>query len=212
VHVCPTGVDIRGGPNPGCIQCGLCIDACDAVMEKIGRPTRLIAYDTDINIKRRQRGEAPVYRIVRGRTLLYAFVIAAVGGVMTYALATRHSDSVSVLHDRNPLFVRLSDGSLRNAYTLRILNKSLEAKTFLLSVTGLPDSDVDVIGGAGFFDTHPLIEVGPDQSREIRVLVTARDRIDPGAAIPIVFIIAPKADATANSGYAASAADHFFGP
>ena len=56
VHVCPTGVDIRGGPNLGCIQCGLCIDACDAVMAKIGRPPRLIAYDTDINIKRRQRG------------------------------------------------------------------------------------------------------------------------------------------------------------
>ena len=76
VHVCPTGVDIRGGPNLGCIQCGLCIDACDAVMAKIGRPARLIAYDTDINIKRRQHGEQPFYRIVRSRTMLYAVVIA----------------------------------------------------------------------------------------------------------------------------------------
>lgn len=56
VHVCPTGVDIRNGPDLGCIQCGLCIDACDAVMAKIGRPARLISYDTDINIKRRQEG------------------------------------------------------------------------------------------------------------------------------------------------------------
>ena len=56
VHVCPTGVDIRNGPNLDCIQCGLCIDACDAVMTKIGRPTRLIAYDTDLNIQRRQEG------------------------------------------------------------------------------------------------------------------------------------------------------------
>ena len=30
VHVCPTGVDIRNGADLGCIQCGLCIDACDA--------------------------------------------------------------------------------------------------------------------------------------------------------------------------------------
>ncbi len=37
VHVCPTGVDIRDGANLGCIQCGLCIDACDTVMAKIGR-------------------------------------------------------------------------------------------------------------------------------------------------------------------------------
>ena len=57
VYVCPTGVDIRNGPNLGCIQCGLCIDACDAVMAKIGRPARLIAYDTDLNIKRRQEGK-----------------------------------------------------------------------------------------------------------------------------------------------------------
>ena len=92
VHVCPTGVDIRGGPNLGCIQCGLCIDACDAVMQKIGRPARLIAYDTDINIKRRQQGEKPIYRIVRSRTVLYALIIAVVGGVMTYALATRHNE------------------------------------------------------------------------------------------------------------------------
>ena len=146
VHVCPTGVDIRGGPDLGCIQCGLCIDACDAVMQKIGRPSRLIALDTDINVKRRQQGEKPIYRIVRARTVLYAVIIAVVGIVMAYTLATRHNDAVSVLHDRNPLYVRLSDGSLRNAYTLRIINKSLEPKTYVLSMTGLPDADIDVIG------------------------------------------------------------------
>src|SRR4051795_3482873 len=105
VHVCPTGVDIRGGPNLGCIQCGLCIDACDAVMEKIGRPARLIAYDTDLNIKRRQAGEAQFFQVARMRTALYVAVIAAVGGIMVYALATRGAQSVSVIHDRNPIFV-----------------------------------------------------------------------------------------------------------
>ena len=57
VAVCPTGIDIRDGPQMECIQCGLCIDACDTVMAKIGRPTGLIAYDTDVNIKRRHRGQ-----------------------------------------------------------------------------------------------------------------------------------------------------------
>ena len=207
VHVCPTGVDIRGGPDLGCIQCGLCIDACNAVMEKIGRPTRLIAYDTDLNIKRRQQGQKPFYSIVRTRTLLYAVVMAVVGAVMTYSLATRHNDAVSVLHDRNPLFVRLSDGSLRNAYAVRILNKSLDSRAFLLKVGGLPDADVDVIGSSSFSDADPLIEVGPDQSREVRVLVTARERIGSGASIPITFTIVPK-----TGGTAASASDHFIGP
>jgi len=207
VHVCPTGVDIRGGPDLGCIQCGLCIDACDAVMQKVGRPTRLIAYDTDVNIKRRQQGEQPIYRIVRGRTVLYALIIVLVGTVMAYALATRHNDGVSVLHDRNPLFVRLSDGSLRNAYTLRVINKSLEPKTFVLSLAGLPDSDIDVIGSSSFAGSNPLIQVGPDQTREVRVLVTARDPVAPGASIPIVFSVVPN-----TGGYQASASDHFVGP
>ena len=63
VHVCPTGVDIRDGANLGCIQCGLCIDACDAVMTKLGRATGLIAYDTDINIKRRMEGKPAFVKI-----------------------------------------------------------------------------------------------------------------------------------------------------
>src|SRR5262245_40577655 len=73
VHVCPTGVDIRGGPNLGCIQCGLCIDACDAVMAKIGRPPRLIAYDTDLNIKRREAGQDNVFKI---KHVLQALLVA----------------------------------------------------------------------------------------------------------------------------------------
>jgi cytochrome c oxidase accessory protein FixG len=207
VHVCPTGVDIRGGPNLGCIQCGLCIDACDAVMEKIGRPVRLIAYDTDINIKRRQQGQNPSYSIIRPRTVLYVVIIGVVAALMAYALATRRNDAVDVLHDRNPLFVRLSDGSLRNAYAVRILNKSLEDKTFVLSIAGLPDADLDVIGSSRFSGANPLISVGPDQSREVRVLVTARERMPAGASMPITFTIAP-----VSGGTAVSAADHFFGP
>ena len=207
VHVCPTGVDIRGGPNLGCIQCGLCIDACDAVMEKIGRPTRLIAYDTDINIKRRQQEQAPFYRIVRTRTVLYAVIIVVVGAVMAYALATRTNDAVSVIHDRNPLFVRLADGSLRNAFTVRILNKSLDSVNFVLKVTGLSDANVEVIGSSTYSGPNPRVEVGPDQSRELRVLVTAHEQIAPGASIPITFSIVPEA-----GGSGASAHDHFLGP
>jgi cytochrome c oxidase accessory protein FixG len=212
VNVCPTGVDIRDGASLGCIQCGLCIDACDAVMQKIGRPTRLIAYDTDLNVKRREQGEKPIYRIVRARTLLYVAIIAVVSILMAYTLATRQADGVSVLHDRNPLYVRLSDGSLRNAYTLRIINKSLEPKTYVLSMTGLPDADIDVIGSSSFAGSNPLIEVGPDQTREVRVLVTVRDPIASGASVPVVFSIVPKTGERKTGGRAASAGDHFFGP
>ena len=207
VHVCPTGVDIRGGPNLGCIQCGLCIDACDAVMEKIGRPARLIAYDTDLNIKRRQQGQAPLNRVVRSRTVLYAAIIAVVGGVMSYALATRTNDAINVIHDRNPLYVRLADGAVRNAFTVRILNKTRETTNYVLKVAGLPDPVVEVIGSPTYSGPNPRLEVGPDQSREFRVLVTVHEHLAPGAAIPVTFSIEPEA-----GGATARAVDHFFGP
>lgn len=207
VAVCPTGIDIRKGPQLGCINCGLCIDACDTVMAKIGRPTRLIAYDTDVNLERRRQGLDPVYKIVRTRTVLYAVIIVAVAAVMTYTMATRRNDSVNVIHDRNPLFVRLSDGAVRNGYAVHILNKTLETQSFVLKISGLPDADVEAIGSESRASGDPVIDVGPDQSREIRVLVTTHQRLAPEASIPLTFTVVSSEGAVA-----ASAADHFLGP
>jgi cytochrome c oxidase accessory protein FixG len=206
VYVCPTGVDIRNGPDLGCIQCGLCIDACDAIMAKTNRPARLIAYDTDLNIHRRQNGEMPRYEIVRWRTALYAAVIVIVGSLMLYTLATRRSEGITVIHDRNPIFVRLTDGSLRNAFTLHILNKALETRTFQLTVEGLPGLDLKLVGDT-VTGGNPLIAVGPDQTRELRALVTMSATLPPTASIPLTFTITDAKD-----GSQASAVDHFRGP
>jgi cytochrome c oxidase accessory protein FixG len=207
LNVCPGGVDIRQGAGLGCIQCGLCIDACDAVMAKIGRPPRLIAYDTDLNIRNRQLGKPPVYRIVRMRTVLYAVIIVAIAALMTVTMATRRNNGVDVIHDRNPQFVRMSDGAVRNGYAVHILNKSLEARGFLLTVSGLADADIEVIGSEPRAGGEPVIEVGPDQSREVRVLVTTHENLEPGASIPLTFSVA-----ASSGGPAATAADHFLGP
>ena len=204
VYVCPTGIDIRNGPNLGCIQCGLCIDACDTVMNKIGRAPRLIAYDTDINIKNRETGEPQFFKIVRMRTALYAAIIAAVAGVMVYALVVREAQSINVIHDRNPIFVRLSDGAIRNGYTIRIINKRPEAREFTLGITGLAGSLVDFIPPRE--DGRFVIDVGPDQTRELRVLVTDY-ALTPAPTTPITFHLYD-----VMSGERAAASDHFRAP
>ena len=204
VHVCPTGVDIRQGPDLGCIQCGLCIDACDAVMAKVGRPTRLIAYDTDLSIKDRQEGRPTIHRYVRMRTALYVAIIALVGGVMMFVLATRDAQGISVIHDRNPIFVRLSDGALRNGYTVRVSNKRAERREFTLSISGLAGSLLDVVQTRD--DGRFVIEVGPDQTREVRVLVT--DYVDfPPASTRITFHLYD-----VMTGERAAASDYFRAP
>ncbi|WP_394701628.1 cytochrome c oxidase accessory protein CcoG [uncultured Roseibium sp.] len=187
-HVCPTGVDIRKGLQLDCIQCGLCIDACDNVMTKIGKPTGLIAYDTDENIQRRIDGKDSVYEIVRVRTVVYAAVIAVVGAIMLFALLTRDFAGINVLHDRNPIFVTQSDGSVRNGYTVRLLNKRPLERHFMLHVEGMPaGTKVEAVGIDTVFADRPIIGVDPDTTREVRILVTSPPGVKMPASTPVTF-------------------------
>ncbi len=140
IAVCPTGIDIRDGLQLECIGCGLCIDACNEIMDKVGRPQGLIAFDTDAKDAARRRGETPRHRFLQPRTLVYAAVLVLVATIMTVALARRVTLEVSVLADRAPLFVRLADGAIRDGYTLKIENKRVETRVFALTVRGLADA------------------------------------------------------------------------
>ena len=206
VTACPAGIDIRDGLQMECIQCGLCADACDSVMLKLGRPTGLIAYDTDANIRRREQGQAPVSKVIRARTVLYGILIAGVGLAMLTALALRSFTDLSVLHDRNPIYVTLADGSIRNAYTLRLLNKRPQERLFTLSVEGLDGARIEVAGAPGE-GARAAVRVGPDTTQEARVLVFAPAGARLAKSTPITFRIVDLA-----SGEAASAEDFFKAP
>ena len=134
VAVCPMGIDIRDGFQLECIGCGLCIDACDDVMERIGRPPKLIAYDSERNLELRACGQSSVYRLARPRTLLYVAVLSVVALTMLTVLWLRETVDVNIIPDRNPLFVTMSDGSIRNGYVVRVMNKEHVAKQYELGL------------------------------------------------------------------------------
>lgn len=171
VAACPMGIDIRDGLQLECINCGLCIDACDDVMGKIGLPKGLIAYDNDANVSRRQRGEKARFRFIRPRTVLYAVVLLIVSTVMLFSLANRYTIDLDVLRDRNPDFVTLSDGSVRNGYTLKLMNRFDRSRTFVLDVSGLNTKRVNVIG-LGEAQLPVKVSVEADKVRALRVLLT----------------------------------------
>jgi cytochrome c oxidase accessory protein FixG len=201
VAVCPTGVDIRHGSQLGCIQCGLCIDACNNVMSEIGRPGNLIAYDTDINIARRAEGQPPIYRPIRPRTLVYPAMILAVAGLMAFKLTTRADLFVNVLHDRQPIAVTMSDGGVRNGFTVRVLNKQPDGRKVELSVAGTPDLQLQIVGETG----GGSVTVGPDQTLELRVMVVAPAGAVPDQPADVVFTVKDVSGATT-----ATHKDHFF--
>jgi cytochrome c oxidase accessory protein FixG len=138
VNVCPMGIDIRDGQQLACITCALCIDACNEVMDRIGKPRGLVDYLalTDETAERAGAQPKSVWKhVFRLRTILYTVLWAGVGAALVVALFLRSEIDVNVTPVRNPTFVTLSDGTIRNTYDLRLRNKHGEDVDFHISLT-----------------------------------------------------------------------------
>ncbi|WP_111428660.1 cytochrome c oxidase accessory protein CcoG [Rhodobacteraceae bacterium DSL-40] len=152
VNVCPMGIDIRDGQQLACITCALCIDACDDVMAKIGKPRGLIDYLTlgDGEAERMGAPKVSVWkRILRPRIILYTVLWSAIGVGLVAALVMRTDLAFSIEPVRNPINVVLSDGSVRNAYELRLRNMTGYDRTFDISVIADDPLAIELQGRAG---------------------------------------------------------------
>ncbi len=203
VHVCPTGIDIRDGQQLECIGCGLCIDACDDVMAKLGRDKGLIAFETLANLsasaaatagmapgpQRNAAGMAarkPLHPL-RPRVLIYAGVITAVLALMLGSWFLRETLTLSVQPDRAPLYVRLSDGGIRNGYTLKLANKLRDDETLTLEIAGPAGLHVTVPDAPSDPDGRPLLKTRPDAIAQYRAFITAPPSLRLGEHTAITF-------------------------
>ncbi|WP_028029175.1 cytochrome c oxidase accessory protein CcoG [Gemmobacter nectariphilus] len=171
VNVCPMGIDIRNGQQLACITCGLCIDACNDVMDKIGKPRGLIDYMalTDEAAERSGKAPKPVWQhILRPRTIMYTTLWSAVGIGLVVALFLRSDIDVNLTPVRNPTFVTLSDGSIRNTYDIRLRNKFHEERTFAFSIDAPPGLRVELEG-----ETDNAASVAADATLQQRVYIVA---------------------------------------
>ena len=177
VAVCPTGIDIREGPQIGCITCALCIDACDKVMAQIGRPRGLIDYTTFENAQLEREGEPakPIRKeLFRPRTLIYFSIWGAIGLALLFGLSARTRLDVSAQEDRNPLYVRLSDGAVRNGYTVKIRNMELRPRNVRITLEGLPGAVMWTETGSREAGGRSLdATVPPDALQKLRIFVAA---------------------------------------
>jgi cytochrome c oxidase accessory protein FixG len=162
VNVCPMGIDIRDGQQLACITCALCIDACDDVMAKIGKPRGLIDYMALTDETHERTGQPPVSiwkHVFRPRTILYTALWSLVGIGLTVALFMRQEIDLTVAPVRNPTFVTLSDGSIRNTYDVRLRNMNLEERQFRLSLTSDALLRIELEGQDGLSVTVPANEM-----------------------------------------------------
>jgi polyferredoxin len=156
-----------------CIGCGLCIDACNSIMPRFGLPRELITYDSTNNQIARSKGRKTRIRLIRPRTIAYMALLAIVAGVMVFSLSTRSQLEVNVIPDRQPLFVKLSDGSIRNGYTFKILNMRREPKTYLLATDGLNGGEISVLGKHAEAGPYAELSVAPDDVGSFKLFVKA---------------------------------------
>jgi cytochrome c oxidase accessory protein FixG len=199
VAVCPAGIDIRDGQQLECITCALCIDACDSVMDKVGSPKGLISYSTLKTYDAHKAGGLAVIgwrSFLRPRTFVYTAIWLAVGMAMMFSLLNRDRLDVNVLNDRNPQYVQLSDGSVRNGFTIKILNMEQRPRSFVVSAEGLPGSTMTMTGGNGEALPEFVVDVEADKLRAIKVYVAASPILLRSEQTPFVFKVVEQGSGT----------------
>ena len=152
VVTCPTGIDIREGMQLECIACTQCIDACNGVMERLGRARNLIGYRSLVSLE-----DLRAPRLLRPRVAVYAALLLAVSIAFGALLERRRPMDLQVSHNVSTLYSTSADGRIGNSFTLQIENRDRHDRAYRLRleeedtfelVAGLNPIPVPAIGTA----------------------------------------------------------------
>lgn len=188
VAVCPMGIDIRDGDQLECINCGLCVDACDEVMQKIDRPTGLIGYGVDYRVGTMLEKKPAFPKVLRSRSIFYGVAISIVSTLMLLGLNNRTTVEFNVERNRSPAYTVLSDGRVRNAVSVRVLNKKSDETLYNLRFDGDAGLEVSAVGHEveeGQFN----LTIPGDKLQQTRIFLTLPDKAKKGQAEEILITL-----------------------
>ena len=162
VQVCPTGIDIRDGLQYECIGCALCVDACNSVMDKMSYPRGLVGYTSEHQL------EGGVTHWLRPRIIGYVMVLCIMIGVFSYNMFSRVPLELTIIRDRNQLYVTTDTGAVDNIYTLQLVNMDPSMHEFVISIERLDQGEI--IG-----NTSHTLDGGEVRSISLRVRANPED-------------------------------------
>lgn len=172
VQVCPAGIDIREGLQYKCISCGLCIDACNNIMDSLDYPRGLIRYDSEANLAA-PVPKAPYINWKRWKVAGYLLAILGMTGGLIYSINQRTDFEYSVQQIRQPLFVLLTNGEVRNRYQIHLTNKSDRDVVYRIDTKGLPSGALDIgsmqtvtVHGGKSVMVQASVKLQPDQAEK----------------------------------------------
>ncbi|UGV30084.1 cytochrome c oxidase accessory protein CcoG [Halopseudomonas aestusnigri] len=180
VQVCPTGIDIRDGLQIDCISCGACIDACNGVMDQMGYARGLIRYTSE-----RALAGGKTYWL-RPRLVGYANALLLMIGGLVWGLQERSLIDLDISRDRS-VFRANSNGEIENIYTLKVLNKTQQAREYSLSLTDAERFNTQGLGN---------LQVPAGETGTIAVRVSRRDPAVAAGSEPLEFVVQDLNDAT----------------
>ncbi|MEP7318228.1 MAG: cytochrome c oxidase accessory protein CcoG [Panacibacter sp.] len=139
VKVCPTGIDIRNGVQLECVGCTACIDACDNIMDRIGKPHGLIRYASENSIA---NGEPLRYT---PRMKMYTALCGVVVLILSVILFTRKDIDVTIMRTPGILYQERGKDSISNLYNIKLANKTVDEIQLLIKLEDA-NGNIEIIG------------------------------------------------------------------
>lgn len=152
VRTCPTGIDIRDGLQLECVSCTQCVDACDDIMDRIGKPRGLIRYTSENALE-----EDEETRLVRPRVVVYALLFVLAAGSLGVVLSSLESVEVDMRRPQGASFRQMGEagGDIANRVEFRIRNNTSETARYEIEATDPPRTRLKWIGTSA-----PTVEAG----------------------------------------------------
>jgi cytochrome c oxidase accessory protein FixG len=181
VSTCPTGIDIREGAlQMECIACTQCIDACDQVMDKIGRPRGLVRYTSQAELETGSR------KFIRPRLVVYSAILLIMFGTLAFSLAGKSTADVTLLRGLGAPFSVLPSGEVSNQIRIKIANRSPEERSYAFEL-------VDGVGLTLVAPENPLT-VAAGESQLTAAFITAAPSAFTAGELEITLRIADEVD------------------
>ncbi len=183
VRTCPTGIDIRDGLQLECVNCTQCIDACNDIMDRIGKPRGLIRLTSEKALEDEQTS------LLRPRVAIYALMLALSVGAFGFMLTTRSANEIDIRRAPGAAFKRLEHegGQIANQLRFRIRNNTEAKKTYTVEPTSPPEVSIKPIGAS-------QLEVAPGEMQRLGAWVLVPERQFGDGRVAVEFAV--RADGT----------------
>jgi cytochrome c oxidase accessory protein FixG len=199
VATCPTGIDIRNGLQMECVSCTQCIDACDAVMTKLGRARGLIRYSSQAIVGGQKR------HVLRPRVVIYPLVLLVIVAAFLIVLSTKGPADVTVLRGIGRPFVDLPEDQIGNPVKIKIVNRTDLPELYAIGLSGADALHLTI-------EENP-IRVAPGQSKALPAMIAAPKSIfQDGEAVVHVTIKGEKFETDVRYRMMGPASRHHTGP